>query len=84
MFFACTALKTAPDLPATSLAKSCYYAMFYNCSSLKTAPKLPKTALVDLYALRMFEGCASLNAKQKRAMSLKEYCQSHLSSMLND
>ena len=34
MFYGCTSLTTAPELPATSLADNCYYHMFYGCSSL--------------------------------------------------
>ena len=34
MFYNCTSLTTAPELPATTLAKGCYYEMFYNCTSL--------------------------------------------------
>ena len=44
MFSACTSLTQAPELPATTLADSCYFAMFYNCSSLTQAsfPNLEK------------------------------------------
>jgi hypothetical protein len=34
MFRGCTNLTTAPELPATTLADSCYYAMFRGCSKL--------------------------------------------------
>lgn len=34
MFNGCTALKRAPELPATTLAQQCYISMFYNCSAL--------------------------------------------------
>ena len=109
MFADCTSLKSAPKLPATILAEWCYYAMFYNCTSLKSAPKLPAKSVKDMcygrmfynctsltsapnqpiaslaewFAFEMFYGCTSLKAKRS-TMSLKEYCQSHLSSMLND
>ena len=36
MFYACTSLTQAPQLPATSLAEGCYYQMFYACSNLST------------------------------------------------
>ena len=34
MFNGCTALTTAPELPATMLADGCYNSMFYGCTSL--------------------------------------------------
>jgi hypothetical protein len=35
MFFGCTALTSAPALPATTLADGCYQRMFQGCTSLK-------------------------------------------------
>ena len=34
MFYGCTNLTTAPQLPATTLAEYCYDYMFYGCSKL--------------------------------------------------
>ena len=34
MFHSCTSLTIGPDLLATTLANSCYYAMFHSCTSL--------------------------------------------------
>ena len=34
MFNDCTNLTTAPELPATTLAKCCYSYMFWNCKKL--------------------------------------------------
>ena len=34
MFNGCTSLTTAPELPATTLAKYCYSDMFNNCKNL--------------------------------------------------
>lgn len=34
MFKGCTSLTTAPELPATTLASSCYSNMFCKCTSL--------------------------------------------------
>jgi hypothetical protein len=34
MFYGCTSLTTAPVLPATTLASSCYNGMFRGCTSL--------------------------------------------------
>ena len=36
MFADCTALETAPLLPATVLKQKCYYGMFSSCSSLNS------------------------------------------------
>lgn len=45
MFNECSSLTEAPELPATTLAGSCYNSMFDGCTSLIKAPKLPaKTA----------------------------------------
>ena len=34
MFYGCSALTSAPALPATTLTTSCYNSMFRNCSKL--------------------------------------------------
>ena len=61
MFNGCTSLKTAPALPATTLAMYCYYNMFQGCKSLATAPKeLPATTLADGCYFGMFQDCTSL------------------------
>jgi hypothetical protein len=36
MFYKCSSLTTAPELPATTLAGSCYVYMFYGCRSLSS------------------------------------------------
>ena len=62
MFYGCTSLTTAPELPATTLATSCYQYMFDGCTSLVTAPELPATDLTGDYCYsRMFYGCTKLN-----------------------
>ena len=45
LFSFCTSLTSAPELPATTLANSCYYTMFRDCTSLTHAPELPATTL---------------------------------------
>lgn len=61
MFNGCTALTTAPALPATYLWEDCYNMMFYNCSSLTTAPPtLPATSLANFCYYNMFHGCTAL------------------------
>jgi len=47
MFYGCTGLTTAPELPATTLASNCYSSMFNGCTGLTTAPELPATTLPD-------------------------------------
>lgn len=60
LFGACTALTTAPELPATTLADYCYPYMFNGCTALTTAPKLPAETLETLCYNAMFGGCTSL------------------------
>jgi hypothetical protein len=75
MFQGCTSLITAPELPATTLAGSCYDSMFYGCTSLTTAPELPATTLVNHCYYRMFDGCTSLTtAPELPATTLTSYC----------
>ena len=70
-----TQLKTAPELPAMSLAKACYQNMFGGCTSLTTAPELPATNLEQGCYAFMFEGCTSLTtAPELRATILKKTC----------
>ena len=40
MFFDCTNLASASELPATTLADNCYQGMFYNCTKLSTVTML--------------------------------------------
>ena len=49
IFYECTSLTSAPELPATTLASRCYDQMFYGCTSLTTAPALPATTLADYW-----------------------------------
>ena len=79
LFSGCTALSTAPELPAITLADNCYYGMFYNCSSLTTAPKLPAQTLKDRCYSNMFAGCSSLTtAPELSSMTLDVYCYSQM------
>lgn len=75
MFYDCTSLTTAPELPAIALADDCYGLMFYNCSSLTQAPKLPATTLTDYCYNATFSGCTSLTtAPELPATTLTYYC----------
>ena len=61
MFYGCSSLTTAPNLPATTLASNCYYTMFRGCKNLTTAPELPATTLENNCYQNMFYGCKKLN-----------------------
>ena len=75
MFYGCTSLTTAPELPATTLAYNCYEFMFQNCTSLTTAPALPATTLASSCYYNMFYGCNSLTtAPELPAKTLAEGC----------
>lgn len=60
LFQNCTALKSAPQLPAKALKESCYRQMFEGCTSLEQAPDLPATELKELCYYSMFSGCKML------------------------
>lgn len=86
LFYNCTQLMTAPELPATTLAPSgsTYYYMFAGCTSLTTPPSLPATPLQAYSYDHMFYGCTSLDkipqlsgailAGQNIASSMFENC----------
>ena len=75
LFFNCTALTSAPELPATELTNRCYSWMFAGCTSLKTAPELPAMVLADWCYSFMFYGCTSLKTAPKLpAKELKYHC----------
>ena len=77
MFFNCTALTTAPALPATTLDAYCYSGMFSGCRSLTTAPALPATTLADSCYDDMFNGCTALTtAPELPATTLDAGCYS--------
>ena len=75
MFYGCTSLTTAPELPATELAEGCYRYMFSGCSSLTTAPELPATTLAEWCYNNTFYGCTSLTtAPELPATTLAGRC----------
>lgn len=75
LFDDCTALTSAPELPAETLADYCYDSMFYGCSSLQTAPKLPAKMLASYCYSHMFKGCSSLKkAPELPAETLADDC----------
>jgi len=75
MFYDCSALTTAPALPATTLAQNCYSGMFNGCSSLTQAPELTATTLANFCYNSMFSGCTSLTeAPVLPATTSQPYC----------
>lgn len=61
MFYNCTQLVSAPQLPATTLLDRCYNLMFWNCTSLVHPPELPATSLAEGCYHSMFMRCRVLN-----------------------
>ena len=79
LFQNCTALTSAPALPAETLATYCYYNMFNGCTGLTTAPELPATTLKDYCYLSMFQGCTGLTtAPELPATTLANRCYSSM------
>ena len=76
LFYNCTSLTTAPELPSTSLASYCYYQMFYGCTSLTKVPSvLPAKTLTNYCYTNMFGNCTSLTqAPELPATTLADYC----------
>jgi hypothetical protein len=74
MFFNCSALTTAPVLPATTLAKGCYTDMFAGCTSLTTAPALPATTLRLSSYFSMFENSRITSLPALPAIILPPQC----------
>lgn len=62
LFYGCTSLITAPELPATTLKERCYANMFFGCTSLTWAPALPATTLAVGCYSGMFCNCESLTS----------------------
>ena len=59
MFYNCWSLTSAPELPATTLARYCYSGMFYT-TSLTRAPDLPARTLSEYCYQLMFAYCREL------------------------
>ena len=81
LFESCKSLTTSPELPATTLAESCYEYMFYKCTSLTVAPELPAATLTEFCYNRMFYNCTSLTvAPELPATTLAESCYEYMFS----
>jgi hypothetical protein len=53
-------VRVTAELPATTLAASCYMGMFDGCSSMSIVPILPATNIADSCYYGMYMNCASL------------------------
>ena len=79
MFYNCTSLIKAPELPATTLASNCYGYMFQGCTSLAQAPALPATTLAINCYQYMFQSCTSLTqAPSLPATTLANNCYKYM------
>ena len=58
MFYDCTSLTAAPELPATTLANYCYYRMFYGCTAMSSV-KVSFTAWSTLGTIEWLSGVSS-------------------------
>ncbi len=75
LFYGCTALTQAPELPATELGEGCYAGMFSGCTGLTQAPELPATQIAEHCYEGMFSGCTALTqAPVLPATQLAEDC----------
>ena len=78
LFYYCSVLTSAPELPATKLADFCYNQMFSYCTNLVSAPVLPATTLADYCYYSMFKNCKKLSTVTMLALeseiTSKSYC----------
>lgn len=79
LFFSCSNLTHAPELPATELTNSCYAEMFALCLNLTQAPNLPATVMADSCYYLMFYYCKNITqAPELPATELSEMCYSNM------
>ena len=75
LFKGCSALTSAPELPAKTLAGRCYLKMFEGCTNLTSAPELPAETLENYCYLGMFTDCSNLtSAPELPAETLEDCC----------
>ncbi len=60
MFYNCTALVSAPEMPLRNILKNACYEMFSGCTNLAVAPDLPVASIGESGCFGMFENCTSL------------------------
>lgn len=80
LFLNCSALTTAPQLPATKLSAYCYRNMFDNCFNLTEAPELPAKQLAEGCYFGMFTTCYFTTAPELPATTLADYCYAYMFS----
>lgn len=78
MFYECTALISAPVLPAVELSESCYQFMFAGCTLLKTPPALPAIKLAENCYLGMFASSGLTTVPYLPATTLADLCYSYM------
>lgn len=75
MFHSCSALISAPELPAPTATYGCYTSMFKDCINLENAPALPATTVEGECYWMMFQGCTKLKSiPALPALSLPNVC----------
>lgn len=80
MFYGCCNMTVAPNLPATTLAESCYSYMFCG-AAITTAPVLPATIMSEHCYHHMFEECRYLTIPPDLpATTLANSCYSYMFS----
>lgn len=82
LFNGCGPLISAPELPATELAPSCYYNMFAY-SGLTDAPELPATILTPNCYENMFQDCYILTTAVIWGESFAKDCYKNMFSNCN-
>ena len=79
LFYSCTYLYQAPQLPALSLGVNCYRSLFNACSNLQECPVLPATQLTQSCYNYMFKGCKAITkAPILLATVMKPGCYSNM------
>lgn len=69
-----TNITIAPKLPATNLAKSCYWNIFLRCSNLVTPSELPATTMKESCYRAMYYGTSITTAPDLPATTLATSC----------
>lgn len=76
LFAYCTALTSAPRLPALKIEAHCYRNMFYGCTNLTTPPALPATTLAEACYYQMFRDSGLTITPEFPATTLADECYS--------
>lgn len=75
LFKNCAAIKSAPDIPATSVGSHACYTMFEGCTGLTTAPNMNATTVGYNCFRGMFYGCTNMaTAPNLPATTLADAC----------